>query len=223
VFIISFKELKPTKTNLISLKKKLIFVKKGESFLEFKREQLITQIKDNWKLYQEKLRNFMKLYQKNLILINEAYKEMGKRDFILISNLSKIQYSPIINIKYIKNIGITSHNLEYDLNRMGKLPAYSFENTSHFVDELMPFLEDFFKLLIDFAEFEDFFFQLALNFKKVNRRINGLKNLIIPSLLKDIKKVKEILEELDRENFVRLKKTKELIKKKELKQLGGYI
>lgn len=223
MFIISFKELKPTKTNLISLKKKLIFAKKGESFLEFKREQLITQIKDNWNLYQEKLKNFIKSYQKNLILINDAYKEMGKRDFVLISNLSKIQYNPTINIKYIKNIGITSHNLEYDLNRMGKLPAYSFENTSHFIDELMPSLENLFKILIDFAEFEDFFFQLALNFKKINRRINGLKNLIIPSLLKDIKKVKEILEELDRENFVRLKKTKELINKKEIKQLGGLI
>ncbi|MFX0031481.1 MAG: V-type ATP synthase subunit D [Candidatus Hodarchaeota archaeon] len=215
--------MKPTKTNLISLKKKLIFAKKGESFLEFKREQLITQIKDNWNLYQEKLKNFIKSYQKNLILINDAYKEMGKRDFVLISNLSKIQYNPTINIKYIKNIGITSHNLEYDLNRMGKLPAYSFENTSHFIDELMPSLENLFKILIDFAEFEDFFFQLALNFKKINRRINGLKNLIIPSLLKDIKKVKEILEELDRENFVRLKKTKELINKKEIKQLGGLI
>lgn len=223
MFIISFREIKPTKTNLISLKKKLILAKKGEKFLEFKREQLINQIKSSWIDYKEKLNKFIEWYKEALIFMNEAYKEMGKRDVVLISNLSKIQFNPTINILNIKNIGITTHQLEYDLNRIGKLPAYSFENTSHFIDELMPLLEDFFKFLINFAEFEDFFFLLALNFKKVNRRINGLKNRIIPLLSTDIKKIREILEELDRENFVRLKKTKELIKRKVIKQPGGLI
>ncbi|MFW9771762.1 MAG: V-type ATP synthase subunit D [Candidatus Heimdallarchaeota archaeon] len=223
MFVISFREIKPTKTNLISLKKKLILAKKGEKFLEFKREQLITQIKSSWIDYKEKLNKFIEWYKEALFFMNEAYKEMGKRDLVLISNLSKIQFNPTINILNIKNIGITTHQLEYDLNRIGKLPAYSFENTSHFIDELMPLLEDFFKFLINFAEFEDFFFLLALNFKKVNRRINGLKNRIIPLLSTDIKKIREILEELDRENFVRLKKTKELIKRKVIKQPGGLI
>ena len=223
MLIISFREIKPTKTNLITLQKKLIFAKKGEKFLEFKREQLIDLIKENWSAYQKKMQELMELYKKSLVYMNEAYKEMGKRDFILISNLSKIQYKPSINIKYAKNIGITVHDIDYDLNRTGKLPAYSFENTSHFLDELMPQLEQFFRCIIDFAELEDFFFLLALNFKKVNRRINGLKNIVIPSLSLDIKEIKGILEELDRENFVRLKKTKDLIKKKEDKQFEGVI
>jgi len=222
VFIISFREIKPTKTNLIALQKKLNFAKKGEKFLEFKREQLIDLIKTNWGAYQEKMQELIEIYKKSLIYMNEAYKEMGKRDFILISDLSKIQYKPTINIKYAKNIGITVNEINYDLNRTGKLPAYSFENTSHFLDELMPQLEEFFKCMINFAELEDFFFLLALNFKKVNRRINGLKNVVIPSLSLDIKEIKGILEELDRENFVRLKKTKDLIKKKKSKQLGGF-
>lgn len=223
MFIISFREIKPTKTNLISLRKKLILAKKGEKFLEFKREQLIAQIKSNWIEYQKRLNRFIEWYKEALIFMNEAYKEMGKRDLVLISNLSKIQFNPIINVLNVKSIGITAHQLKYDLNRIGRLPAYSFENTSHFIDELMPLLVDFFRFLIDFAEFEDLFLLLSLNFKKVNRRINGLKNRIIPSLTADIKKIREILEELDRENFVRLKKTKELIKKKIIKQPGGLM
>ncbi len=223
MLILSFREIKPTKTNLINLQKKLIFARKGEKFLEFKREQLIGLIKTNWIVYQKKLDEFLKLFGKALIYLNEAYKEMGKKDLVLISNLSKIQYRPTVNIKYTKNIGITFHNIDYDLNRTGRLPAYSFENTSHFIDELMPLLEEFFKNMIDFAEFEDLFFLLALNFKKVSRRINGLKNMIIPTLILDIRKIKGILEELDRENFVRLKKTKDLIKKEENKQSGGVI
>ena len=57
---------------------------------------------------------------------------------------------------------------------------------------------------------------IALNFKKINRRISGLANIIIPELILDITTIKKILEESDREGFVRLKKTKNLINKKQL-------
>ena len=214
MFTLSFREIKPTKTNLISLEKKLGLAEKGATFLEFKREQLISQIKLKNQDYQNKLKEFLKIIKKSLIYMNEAYKEMGKRDVVLISNLSKIQYKPTINVKFAKDIGISYQKIDYDLNRMGRLPAYSFENTSHFIDDLMPVLEKFFELMINFAEFEDLFFSLTFNLKKLNRRITGLKNQVIPSLSEDVKKIKGILEEMDRENFVRLKKTKDLIEKK---------
>ncbi|TFG24952.1 MAG: V-type ATP synthase subunit D [Promethearchaeota archaeon] len=214
MFKLSFREIKPTKTNLISLEKKLELAQKGATFLEFKREQLISQIKSKNQEYRKKLEEFLEIIKRALLNLNEAYKEMGKRDVILISNLSKIQYKPTINVKYAKDIGITYQKIEYDLNRIGRLPAYSFENTSHFIDDLMPLLEHFFDKMINFAEFEDLFFSLALNLKKLNRRITGLKNQVIPSLSDDVRKIKGILEEMDRENFVRLKKTKDLIEKK---------
>jgi len=214
VFTLSFREIKPTKTNLISLEKKLGLAQKGATFLEFKREQLISQIKLKNQDYQNKLKEFLKIIKKSFIYMNEAYKEMGKRDVVLISNLSKIQYKPTIDVKFAKDIGISYQKIDYDLNRIGRLPAYSFENTSHFIDDLMPVLEKFFELMINFAEFEDLFFSLTFNLKKLNRRITGLKNQVIPSLSEDVKKIKGILEEMDRENFVRLKKTKDLIEKK---------
>jgi V/A-type H+-transporting ATPase subunit D len=214
VFTLSFREIKPTKTNLISLEKKLALAEKGATFLEFKREQLIAQIKSKNQIYQDKLEQFLETVKKSLIYMNEAYKEMGKRDVVLISNLSKIQYKPTINIKFAKDIGISFQKIDYDLNRIGRLPAYSFENTSRFIDELMPLLEKFFQLMINFAEFEDLFLSLTFNLKKLNRRITGLKNQIIPNLSEDIRKIKGVLEEMDRENFVRLKKTKDLIVRK---------
>lgn len=77
-------------------------------------------------------------------------------------------------------------------------------------------LEDFFNNLIKLAEIEDLMLKYALSFKKVNRRINGLKNIIIPNLSIEIKKIKMILEEIDRENFVRLKKIKNMLNKKNI-------
>jgi len=137
---------------------------------------------------------------------------MGKREINIIDQISQIQFKPFIDIKYKKDIGILLPSIEYELIQDKQLPPYSFQNTSHHLDDLIIYLKDFFKYLILYAEKEAVLLSLAFNFKKISRRINGLKNVIKPQLESDIKIIKEILEELDRENFIRLKKTKSLIK-----------
>jgi vacuolar-type H+-ATPase subunit D/Vma8 len=148
-----------------------------------------------------------------MIKLNQTYKEMGKRDFILVSSLSRIQFQPKINIKYTKKIGSLIPVIEHELIREDLLPAYSFENTSHYLDDLITVLIKFFKNLIIFAELEDVMLNMSYSYRKINRRIRGLKNIIIPELQFDIKKIKDILEENERENYVRLKNTKDLITK----------
>jgi V/A-type H+-transporting ATPase subunit D len=140
---------------------------------------------------------------------------MGKKSFRLISNISQIQYSPTININYIKQYGISIPKIKFELMRKEKLPSYSFDNTSHYLDELIVTLKDFFEKLLSLAEKEDLMLNFSFNYNKINRRINALKNIIIPEFITEIKKIKEIMEEIDRENFVRLKKTRDLINKKQ--------
>lgn len=180
--------------------------------MEYKQEQLIHQIKSLWVDYKINQNNLYKSYKMALLKLNETYKEMGKREINIINQISKIQFKPFIDIKYKKNIGILLPYIDYELVQEEQLPPYSFENTSHHLDDLIIFLKDFFKYLILYAEKEAILLSLAFNFKKISRRINGLKNVIKPQLESDIKIIKEILEELDRENYIRLKKTKSLIK-----------
>ncbi|MBY9020050.1 MAG: V-type ATP synthase subunit D [Candidatus Lokiarchaeota archaeon] len=209
----SFREFRPTKTNLLSLQKRLAFAVKGENFLKFKLEQIIYEIKENWDKYTKNRVIFINLYIETMIKLNQTYKEMGKRDFILISNLSKIQFQPKIDIKYTKKIGSLIPLIVYELIREELLPAYSFENSSHYLDDLIIVLIKFFNQLIVFAELEDIMLNMSHSYRKINRRIRGLKNIIIPELQFDIKKIKDILEENERENYVRLKNTKDLITK----------
>lgn len=207
----SFREIKPSKTNLINLQKRLTFAVKGENFLEFRREQLIFQIKKLWKEYIELRNRFLSLFKHSLTKLNQSYEEMGKNSVILISKLSRIQYKPTINIQYIKKAGIVSPQVKYQLFQEEKLPAYTFEDTSHYLDDLIIILKEFFESIIEFSEIEDLILKYAVNLKKINRRINGLKNVIIPRFKMNIKQIKEILEEIERESYVRLKKTKDLI------------
>lgn len=198
---------------MLALKKKLTFAVKGENFLKFKLEQIIYELKENWVNYIKNRDIFIDLYKETMIKLNQTYKEMGKRDFLLISSLSKIQFQPKINIKYTKKIGSLIPLIEYELIREELLPAYSFENTSHYLDDLITVLIKFFNQIIVFAMLEDIMLNISYSYRKINRRIKGLKNIIIPELQFDIKKIKEILEENERENYVRLKNTKDLITK----------
>ncbi|MFX0021541.1 MAG: V-type ATP synthase subunit D [Candidatus Hermodarchaeota archaeon] len=213
--MISFREIKPTKTNLINLQKRLSFAVKGQNFLEFRREQLIFQIKKLWKDYNIQRKELVTLFKETLNLLIHTYEEMGKNGLYLISKLSRIQYKPTIQIQTVKKMGIVVSQVYYELFQEEKLPAYTFENTSHYLDDLFLKLKDFFYKIIEFSEIEDLLLKVAINFKKINRRINGLKNIIIPKLKYNIKQIKEILEEIERENYVRLKKTKDLIIKQE--------
>jgi len=144
--------------------------------LKFKLEQLMHEIKENWEIYLENREILIDLYKETMINLHQTYKEMGKRDFNLISKLSKLQYKPNINVKYLKKIGAL-----------------------------------FFEQIIVYAKLEDIMLKISFSYKKINRRIKGLKNVIIPELQFDIKKIKDILEENERENYVRLKNTKDLI------------
>lgn len=200
----------------MGLQKRLVFAVKGVSFLELKQEQLIFEIKSLWNDYKKLRIEFLNLLTKVMITLHQTYKEMGKNHFKIISSLSKIQFRPSINIKYIKRIGNVVPDIEYELIKDENLPAYSFENTSHFLDDLTPMLVLLFKKMISLSEIEDIMLKHSLSYKKITRRIHGLENIIIPSLSSEIKKIKDILEELQRESFVRLKNTKDLIYKKKL-------
>jgi V/A-type H+-transporting ATPase subunit D len=195
----------------MALNKRLNFAAKGETFLEFKREQLLFRIKQVWKDYNKIRTEFLALFKEALLKLNNTYQEMGKYGLNLISKLSKIQYKPIVDVQYKKKAGIILSQVNFKLSREEILPAYTFENTSHYLDDLINILEKLFGVLIQFSEIEDLLFKYSHNFKKVNRRINGLKNIIIPQLKVDIKKIRDVLEEIERESYIRLKKTKDLI------------
>ncbi len=196
---------------------KLDFVEKGKDFLDYKRTQLVDQIRNIWTNYKNQHKKSFGMIQEAMSNLNESYKEQGKQSVNLISMMGRIQYKPRIELKYSKKMGIAIPRLELEFEKEEKLPPYSFTNTSKHLDNLMRILKNMFEQMILLAETEDVLIKYAFNFQKVNRRIQGLKNVIKPQIESDIKKIERILEETERENFTRLKKTKDMIKNNEKK------
>jgi len=195
----------------MELQNKLKFAEKGKDFLEFRREQLIKIINEYWNEYQTQQKEFLSLFRSVMLLLNQTYKEMGKKNFKIISSISKIRFEPQLNLKYAKKAGIIIPYIYYELLQEKQLPAYSFETTSHYLDDLIILLKNLLEPLMRTAEIEDVLLKFALNFKKIDRRINALKNIIIPNLQLDIKNIRDVLEEVEREEYVRLKIIKDKI------------
>lgn len=194
---------------------KLDFVEKGKDFLDYKRTQLVEEIRNIWTNYKNQRKKSFEMIQEAMSNLNETYKEQGKQSVNLISMMGRIQYKPRIELKYSKKMGIAIPRLELEFEKEEKLPPYAFTNTSKHLDNLMGILKNVFEQMILLAETEDVLIKYAFNFQKVNRRIQGLKNVIKPQIESDIKKIERILEETERENFTRLKKTKDMIKTNE--------
>jgi V/A-type H+-transporting ATPase subunit D len=190
---------------------KLNFAIKGKNFLGYNREQIIVQIKKFWPEYQTLKDDFLILFKKLILKLHETYSGMGKLKFIEISQISKLQHKPLISIKNKKVHGILLPKIEFELTSSEQLPSYSFLDTTHNLDDLIIILKEFFRILIFLAESEDKILKFALYYKRVNNRINGLKYIIVPELQVTIKRLKEFLEEAERENRIRIRFVKKLI------------
>ena len=66
-------------------------------------------------------------------------------------------------------------------------------------------------MLIELGELDKQMYLIAANHKKINRRIDALEDIIIPKLDAEIKAIESILFDEEREEFIRLKKIKEIL------------
>jgi len=105
------------------------------------------------------------------------------------------------------------------IERIEMKPIYGFARTDPLLDEGMLKLKDLLSLLVELANIENIIFRLAKEMEKTQKQLNALKYVIIPKLEKNIKVIKNVLEEREREEFVRLKTFKKILEKRKKKKI----
>ena len=86
-----------------------------------------------------------------------------------------------------------------------------FFSASTHIDDATDAYEKVLSKLIELAEIEVTLRKLLVELKKTNRKVNALEKITIPRMEKDMAYIRLRLEELERENFARLKHIKRVL------------
>ena len=194
----------PTKNNLIKIKNTIKQSKEGQMLLEQKK-MILTKELEKYVKDEEILKSKgQEILDEAFYYLKLANMEIGIDDMIDISDGVKVDDSIDIKYKTIMGVEIPSivpEEREVNIN-------YGLYNTTSSVDEaILKFLEVK-KYILDLAQIENIIFRLTREIEKVQRRSNALKEIIIPNDEKIAQEIQEILDENEREEFIRLKKLK---------------
>lgn len=198
----------PTKNNLIKLQSFIKQSKQGHKLLEQKK-LILTRELDKYKQKEKELKetgkNILEEAEDSLKLSNV---DIGIESMIDLANTIK-EDEDIIDIKYKTIMGVEIPSIISQEEEI--TPVYGLYNTTSNVDETIIKYNKVKKYIIELAEIENIIFRLEKSIEKVQRRANALKEVIIPRDEKIAKKIEDILDETDMEEFSRMK----MIKKEE--------
>lgn len=94
---------------------------------------------------------------------------------------------------------------------------YTFVDTSARLDQAIEIFHQAIETIVQLAEVQSTISRLATEIQSTKRRVNALKNIVIPRFDATLKWISLTLGEREREEFVRLKKVKSKIEKSKTK------
>lgn len=194
----------PTKNNLIKIKNSIRQSKEGQMLLEQKKMILQKEL-EKYKRQEETLKkNGKQLLEDAYHTLKIANVEIGMDDMLDISD--GIQTDDTIDIKYKTIMGVEIPSIVPEETKVDI--HYGLYNTTTTVDEAILKFAEVKKYILELTQLENTIFRLSRAIEKVQRRSNALKEIIIPADEKTAKEIQEILEENEKEEFIRLKKLK---------------
>ncbi|MEM3259653.1 MAG: V-type ATP synthase subunit D [Thermoplasmata archaeon] len=205
--------VKPTRMELLRLKKRINLAKRGLELLKFKRAALVME--------------FFKLLQKskNLRLnLDEIAKKAYETYKIaeIYHGRTGIENAAFL-VSKMRGISIKTRNvMGIKIPELGKKsieglldPKYRLIIFSAKIDQTIKDFEKFHETILEIAEVENSMKRLLAEIEKTNRRSNAIENVLIPELERQANYLKMKFDEMERDTFVTLKKIKKNLEKRE--------
>lgn len=202
--------IKPTRMELLKLRKRVVLAERGHKLLKEKRDALISEFLS----IAGSVRDIRKDAEEHL---SKAYEDLLATQAIMGTGAVKeISWNTDQDIQiemHSRNImGVTVPLIEMDkAERTILRRGYGFIDTSSRLDDACSKMEQALSMIVKLAEVEETVRKLAIEVEKTKRRVNALEYIIIPRLQATIKYIRMRLDEIERESFTRLKKIKALL------------
>ncbi len=199
--------VKPTRMELLKLKRRVKLADKGHRLLKEKRDALISEFMVVIKQYREargKVEENLKAAFHDLLM---AEVLLGSRDIEQISDITLRDIDLVYTTRNIMGVSIPIISTE-NLVRKIKERGYGLLSTNAKLDDAAKSFEESLGLIVNLAEVEESVRRIAEEVEKTKRRVNALEYIVIPRLKATIRHIEMRMEEIERESFMRLKKIK---------------
>lgn len=189
----------PTKTNLMSLKKSRDLAIVGQALMDKKKNILVREILLLLPRVNEIRDEITNAYVKAYAALQEAHLTLGivydVAKEIPIDNNLHVSYRNVMGV----NIPVVSH-----VTPKNSL-SYGIRETNSKFDYACQMFKVAIDLTIKLAEIDNSVYSLANGIRRAQKRANALENVVIPDLETNITYIADVLEEREREEFVRMK------------------
>ncbi len=196
----------PTRDQLLSLRRQITVVQYGKLLLERKRDALIRAMEDDRRLFRDLEKRFIELCGKlsfsySLVRIFDGHFALRLLKPVSPPLETRSSYHVLMGCRYpefqspYKGLAAESESLAYD-------PALASLN----MDDLLKSLEDGKSLVWEFINKKAKLQALDRELKKTLQKINTLQHNLLPSLESDLKRIREILSERERQELFNIKR-----------------
>ena len=196
----------PTRDQLLSLRRQITVVQYGKLLLERKRDALIRAMEDDRRLFRELEKRFIELcdrlsFSYSLVRIFDGHFALRLLKPVSPPLEIRSSYHVLMGCRYpafespYEGLAAESEGLAYD-------PALASLN----LDDLLKSLEDGKSLVWEFINKKAKLQALDRELKKTLQKINTLQHNLLPSLERDLKRIREILSERERQELFNIKR-----------------
>ncbi len=201
-------KVQPTRMELIKLKRKIKMAKRGHELLKMKRDSLITEFRSLLEEAKRTIGAMADKYEKALQKLALATAVDGIVTIRSIALSRQCEPTFVMHRKNIMGVVVPVIRREEKIVKCVVEREYGVIGTTARIDEAVQAYEELVDAILEVAEIETTVRRLIEEIDRVKRRVNALEYRIIPGMEETAKFISFKLEEMDRENIIRLKKLK---------------
>ena len=199
-------DIKPTRSELLKVKKQIKLAQSGYSLLKKKRDGLILEFFEILKKAKTLRQELVEQYKVAFKKINIARTLEG--DLKIKSTALAVKEIPDIKLQTRNIMGVKVPRVEHSEIKKALMERGYGAHTSAVIDEAAASYEKVVEKILLAAEVETSMRKLLNEIEKTKRRVNALEFVVMPRLSKVKAFIQLRLEEMERENIFRMKRIK---------------
>lgn len=207
----SLENISPTRINLMQTKRTLSLAETGRDILERKRDILLRELRHSIYDAEKSREELTTAIARAFKSLQEASMAESSEAVETASLGSSLRANFVLDYRSI--MGVTVPIIEF-LSEADVKPDYGFANTNASLDNAFRLFYGLLNIIAELARNEGVTLQIANDIRKTQRRVNALDYVLIPKYRETVKRIELVLEEKEREEFVRMKKVKKMNKER---------